>query len=95
MRMSIETENNRKQKALRPSGETQPTFFIFGVFARCIRCYKLFFFLLTFVLQSETSSRHANVGEKVEVELVGSTVEESWNRGALGRRLIVDFSNPI
>lgn len=29
----------------------------------------------------------------MQVELVGGAVEESWNRGALGRRLIMEFSN--
>lgn len=40
----------------------------------------------TFVFQPESSSRHADIGEKVEVELVGSAVEQSRNGGALGRK---------
>ncbi len=31
----------------------------------------------------------------MEVELVGGAVEESWDRGALGRRLMAEFSTDI
>lgn len=43
-------------------------------------------FSLTFVFKPESSCRHTNIREKVEVELVGSAVEESWDRSAFGRR---------
>lgn len=45
--------------------------------------------LLTFVFQSESSCRHTNIGEEVEVQLVGGAVEERRDGGASGRRLIV------
>lgn len=48
---------------------------------------------LTFVFQPESSCRHADVREKVEVELVGGAVEESRNRGALGRGSIEELGN--
>lgn len=37
---------------------------------------------LTFVLQVESGSGHTDVGEKMQVELVGGAVQESWNSGA-------------
>lgn len=50
---------------------------------------------LTFVFQPESSCRHADIREKVEVELVGGAVEQSWDRRAFGRRLTVEFRNAI
>lgn len=47
-----------------------------------IKRYELFV-SLTFVFQPESSCRHANIREEVEVELVGGAVEESRDRGAL------------
>lgn len=48
---------------------------------------KVFFFSLTFVFQPESSCRHTNIREKVEVELVGGAVEESWDGGAWGETI--------
>lgn len=54
------------------------------------------FVQLTFVFQPESSCRYTDIREKVEVELVGGTVEESWDGCAFrGRRLIVKFWNAI
>lgn len=43
----------------------------------------------TFVFQPESSCRDADIGEEVEVELVGGAVEECRDGGALGRGLTV------
>lgn len=61
-------------------------------------CLKNMFFSptsLTFVFQPESSCRHADIREKVEVELVGGAVEQSWDRRAFARRLTVKFRNAI
>lgn len=61
-------------------------------------CLKNMFFFptrLTFVFQPESSCRHADIREKVEVELVGGAVEQSWDRRAFARRLTVEFRNAI
>lgn len=60
--------------------------YTWGQRQRAIYKMYFFFFSLTFVFESESSCRHTNIREKVEVELVGSAVEESWDRGAFGRR---------
>lgn len=67
-----------------------------GVFINCEGMFFFFwccFFSLTFVFQSESCCRNANIREKVEVQLVGGAVKKCWNGGALGTRLIVEFSN--
>lgn len=60
-------------------------------------CLKNMFFPtpLTFVFQPESSCRHADIREKVEVELVGGAVEQSWDSRAFARRLTVEFRNAI
>lgn len=63
------------------------------------RCFFVFFYSIhcvfspTFVLQPESSCRHTNIGEEVEVELVGGAVEESGDGGALGTGLKAEFRN--
>lgn len=52
--------------------------------------YFIFFFLCcapTFVFQSESGCRDTDIGEEVEVELVGGAVEQCRDGGALGRGL--------
>ena len=46
------------------------------------RSFTLYVTGLTFVLQSESGRRHADVWEEVQVELVGGAVEEGRDRGA-------------
>lgn len=42
---------------------------------------------LTFVFQPESSCRHANIREEVEIQLVGRAVEERWDGGASGEKI--------
>lgn len=44
-------------------------------------------FAPTFVFQSESGCRDADIGEEVKVELVGGAVEQCRDGGALGRGL--------
>ena len=47
---------------------------------------------LTFVLQVEAGSGHADVRLEVQVELVGCAIEQCWHRGTCGKGCRLGFN---